>query len=385
MKQQSRRRFLQRSLAAGAALAVPARRVLLATLAAEAAQARKRCLVLWTAGGLSHIDTLDMKPDTPVEFRGAFKPIQTTVPGVHICEHLPLLAKLADKLAIVRSMTHGWADQRGATYLMHTAYPRQPHGQHPELGALLARYRGAADADLPGFIRIAPENKLTHHAEEDLAAAYPGAGFLGPSYQPLQLASYLAAPGDKLKGACDLSKEPSRMRERYGDNDFGKNCLAARRLLEAGVPFVEIQLPGFDLHTNLFGELRRLLPVLDGAWSALLQDLHDRGLLEETLVVCLGEFGRMPKINDRIGRDHWPGAWSLALAGGGIRGGRVYGATDAKGAAVKENPVTPGDLFATLYTAVGIDPAASHPSGTQEVRVTPRGAKPVDELLARAN
>lgn len=372
--QPDRRHFLKGSLAAaGIALGVPAHGPFLTRLAAEAARKGKRCLVLWLDGGLSHIDTLDMKPNAPAEIRGELKPIQTNVPGIDICELLPRLARQADKLAIIRSMTHPWPHASMAIYLMHTAYRQGPHWSHPELGAMIAKYRGDADSDLPNFIRIGPENKLV------TAHSYPGAGFLGPVYQPLRLSSYQAAQEEKLKKACDIAGD--RDLKRYGDSDFGKNCLAARRLLEAGVPFVEVQHPGYDLHDKIFGGLRPLLPVLDAVWSALLEDLHDRGLLQDTLVVCTGEYGRTPRINAMAGRDHWSAAWSLALAGGGIRGGRVYGATDGRGAEVKDNPVTPGDLFATIYRVLGIDATVTHPCGTRMIRATPEGAKPVTEIL----
>jgi uncharacterized protein (DUF1501 family) len=168
----------------------------------------------------------------------------------------------------------------------------------------------------------------------------------------------------------------------YGDTRFGKNCLAARRLVEAGVPFVEVDLGGFDAHARIAEIMRVRLRDLDPAWAGLLQDLHDRRLLENTLVVWMGEFGRSPRINQHAGRDHWTKGWSIVLAGGGTKAGMVYGATDKTGATIKENPVDEGDLLATIYTALGIDPESKNPAGAKNVSLVPEEAKPIKALLA---
>jgi hypothetical protein len=357
----SRRQFLADTMAAGGLW-------LSSGLAAEAARKGKRCILLWMTGGPSHIDTFDMKPEAPIEIRGLFKPIDTNVNGIQICEHLPQLARQADKLAIVRSMRTLFSDHLLATYYLLTGRRLELDFTHPELGVVVGR-QGVED-DLPGFISLgAPP------------LGRPGEGLLGPSSQPLRLKSFRAAPGPRLSKLCDIDREPDRVRQRYGNSDFGRNCLAARRLLEAGVPFVEVLHEGYDLHAKLFELLPRRLAELDPAWSALLQDLDDRGLLQDTLVVWMGEFGRMPRINPLGGRDHWAQGWSVVLAGGGVKSGLVHGKTDRTGSSVDGDVVTERDLLATIATALGLDPRAELRLGKETVSVFPAGAEPIKELL----
>jgi hypothetical protein len=414
----------------------------LQTLADEAATnpARKRsCILLWMAGGPSHMDTFDLKPGQ--DNGGLFKEIDTNVAGIKIGEHLPGLAKHADKLAIVRSMKTKEADHGRATYQMRTG--RVPGGpvQYPTLGAVVAREREDAEADLPRFVSIAPNRALVPGAF--------GPGFLGPQYAPLVVgegAPALAVQGqgpnpdqvlkvqdiDLPPGVSDrraaarvglleemdeefleqhasppslshraarlralrmmraaasktfnLEDEPAALRDAYGRNVFGQGCLLARRLVEAGVPFVEVTLPGWDTHLNNFESVQRLCGVLDPAWAALMEDLQTKGLLDSTLVVWMGEFGRTPRINPNKGRDHWANSWSTVLGGGGIKGGQVVGKTSKDGTEVEERPVSVPDLLGTVCLALGLDINKQNNSNVgRPIRLVEPGAKPIQEVLA---
>ncbi len=389
------------------------------TIADETRRRGKRCILLWMAGGPSHLDTFDMKPGRPVA--GPFRPIATNVPGTQVCEYLPRLARQADKLAIIRGMSTNNPDHSGGTYLMHTGYTREAFVRHPEIGAMVARYLGDTAADLPSFIQLGIGGGES--------SPFAGAGFLGPAYQPFRVGRagrlpenttpYLAAPAEqrradlvravdegfareqpaaavrahmeaqdrsrrllRVRSVFDVSAEWTRHRDRYGDTDFGRNCLVARKLIEAGVPFVEIEQQNYDSHADNFEWHKALLPTLDCAWSGLLQDLDERGLLRDTLVVWMGEFGRTPTINNRAGRDHYARAWSVVLAGGGVRGGVTYGQTDEDGRTVRDNRMSEGDLFATIYTALGVNPRARHFVGTRPVWATPEAARVVRDILA---
>jgi Protein of unknown function (DUF1501) len=361
-----RRLFLKGALAGAASIALASQ-----VSAAEPAGKAKACILLWMEGGPSQLDTFDLKPEAPAEIRGEFKPIQTKVKGIQICEHLPRLAKLTDKLALVRSMNTADADHQRGTYHMLTGFSPGVGISHPEMGAVIARYRGKPKSELPTFITF---------GGGFLARAHPGEGYLGPTYQPLRLASPDAAEG-KLKPICDITEEWKKVGKIYGDSTFGKSCLAARRLIEAGVPFVSVTHGGYDVHSMAFPTLKGRMEVLDPAWSGLIRDLNDRGLLDSTLIVWMGEFGRTPKINASSGRDHWVRGWSVVLGGGGIKGGMVHGATDKTGMAILEKPVSEGDLLATIYTALGIDPRAKNKVGEKEVPLTPEKAKPIKEVL----
>lgn len=367
----TRRCFLQGASFATAGVALRPCSIV-AAQAAEAARKGKRCIVLWMSGGVSHLDTFDMKPEAPAEIRGVFKPIKTNVAGIQICELLPLLAKQTDRLAIVRGMTHGSSSHRDASYLMHTGYLRRPHCPHAELGSMLARNDRVLQPELPHFVRL---SSVADVSDDNFC---PGSGYLGPADQPWRLPSYRAACEALPKLLDDLADKDLR---RYGGGEFGGSCLVARRLIEAGTSFVEVHQVGYDLHADNAGGLRKLLPALDAAWSALLDDLHDRGLLKDTLVAWMSEFGRTPRINGQAGRDHWPQAWSLVLAGAGISGGRIHGTTNRSGSEVTEDAVRPGDLFSTLQTTLGLDPTAIHDVGTQQIRSTPEGAKPIKAIL----
>ncbi len=290
---------------------------------------------------------------------------------MQICEHFPKLAKQADKLAIIRSMSTVNADHTGGTIHMLTGFPADPLGlKYPWIGSVVAKYKGDPKSDLPGCV--------------SLAGAGPGQldeGFLGPAYQPLRLASHEAAPPGKIGKVCDISTEWEKFGKVYGDTPLGKNCLAARRLIEAGVPFVQVTHGGYDGHNGIFNLYKARLEQLDPAWSGLMQDLHDRGLLDSTLIVWTGEFGRTPRINANSGRDHWTRGWSTVLCGGGVKGGVVYGATAKDGMGVAEKPVTEGDLLATVYTALGIDPKATNLAGTKAIPLTPEKSAAIKDLV----
>ncbi|OAI48333.1 hypothetical protein AYO44_07405 [Planctomycetaceae bacterium SCGC AG-212-F19] len=382
-------------------------------VAATTGKKHKHCILLWANGGASQLDTFDMKPGALTA--GPFGPIATNVTGIQVCEYLPKLARQADKLAIIRSMNTGSPDHPDGIYHMHCGYKQSERVPHPELGAMIAKYAGPDDTDLPSFVRMGP-------------CGNAGAGYLGPQYQPFGIerdgrlpsftTGYLSPDAEqqrnellrfveaefaqdhkgdafaahrlakekawrllRAKPAFDVSKEWPKYRDRYGDSDFGRGCLLARKLVEAGVPFIEIGQENYDSHADNFGYHKANMTVLDPAWAGLLQDLEERGLLQDTLVVWMGEVGRDPTINNRAGRDHYIRGWTIVLAGGGIKGGQVYGATNADGRGVKDQPVTEGDLFATIYTALGINPRVKHMVGTRPIWATPENSKVLRELL----
>jgi hypothetical protein len=341
-------------------------------------------------------------------------------------------------MAVVRSMRTKEADHGRATFLLRTGYAPTGPIQYPPLGSLVARELGAADAPLPNFVSIAPFRFFS-------PAAY-GAGFLGPQYAPLLVGdnqNFGPQPGqdyeqalkvkdidlpggvdrahadarlDLLQGmenefvarhpgvaplshktaydravrlmktaaskAFNLEEEPASLRDAYGRNLFGQGCLLARRLVERGVPFVEIALSGWDTHQNNFDQVKRLCQTLDPAWGTLMEDLNQRGLLDTTLVVWMGEFGRTPRINGGNGRDHFPNAWSTVLAGGGIKGGQAVGKSSADGTAVEERPVAVSDFLATVCLALGIDPLKQNQSNVgRPIRIADKAAQPIQEVL----
>jgi hypothetical protein len=419
----------------------------LETLAADIGhdpRRRRSCILLWMNGGPSQTDTFDLKPGHPNG--GPFKEIATAVPGIRISEHLPQLARHTKRMALIRSMSTREGDHTRATFYMRTGYKPRGSFPYPALGSLVAKELGHATDSLPSFVSIAP-NRLVN------PAAY-SAGFLGPRYAPLVVGdvrsffggddtNYSQAlqvpdlrplasvsprheqaridllrsletdfvghhPGVPAQGhhtACEravqlmekvaakafnLDEEPAALRNRYGRNLFGQGCLLARRLVERGVPFVEVSLGaangvpvGWDTHAGNFDAVRRLSQVLDPAWATLMQDLQDHGLLDSTLIVWMGEFGRTPAINKNAGRDHFPTAWSTVLAGGGIKGGQVVGRTSTDGTRAIERPVSVPDLLATVCLALGIDPMKQNPSpGGRPIRIVDKDAHPIREVLA---
>ncbi|HXD87300.1 MAG TPA: DUF1501 domain-containing protein [Urbifossiella sp.] len=400
---QSRRSFLQVGALAVGGLTLPN---LLRLRAAQpaAAKRKKSVILIWQAGGPSHIDMYDLKPNAPAEVRGEFKPISTNVPGIQIGEHLPNQAKLFDKLSVVRSAFHTNAGHGMGSQWMQTGYQATIEVNdniYPSTGSVVAKMNGPNDPGLPAYVNLPRQ------------VSFGKAAYLGASYNPFSPDSNpndanfqvrnLKLPGRvnadrlerrkqlihdldtirrdidtkgdldgldtfyrdglemvtnaKAQNAFDVNKEPVRLRDRYGRNDLGQSCLLARRLVEAGVTFVTLQAGGgWDTHGNNFTELkRRLLPQFDLAVAALVDDLHDRGLSDDVLVMGMGEFGRTPKINKDAGRDHWPGAMSVLYAGGGLKMGQMIGTTNALAEYPTSKPYTPGCVLATMYHALGID------------------------------
>src|SRR6185312_814271 len=392
----TRRKFLQLSALGVGAASAPGWLEVLARRASAAPAAigkkAKSCIVLWMAGGPSHKDTFDLKPASTGA--GEFKPIATSATGLQISEHLPKLAKLMHHGIVVRGMSTQEGAHPRASYNMHTGYREGQGGLvYPSLGAIVARETGKTDSSIPGFVSIGNRNY--------------GSGFLGPKYQPLLVQDPTRGVEDlkaivsetqldkrigllqemkkafqseyragaitdhkttyeravklmhsKESKAFDLSQEPSSNRSKYGSGRFSDGVLMARRLVDIGVPFVEVSLGGWDTHQDNFTRVKNLSGQIDTPIAALLDDLKQRGLLDSTLVVWMGEFGRTPHINKRgakPGRDHYPRAWSLAMWGGGLKGGQVIGKTDAQGAAVVDQKVACPDFLATVCDLMGID------------------------------
>ena len=381
---------------------------------------RKRaCILLWMAGGPAQTDTFDLKPGHANG--GPYKEIDTSAPGIKIGEHLPEVAKHMDKMALLRGMSTGEGAHGRAKYYMHTGYKEGVGGLvYPSLGAIASAELGDPDFPLPSFVTVGNRSY--------------GAGFLGARHQPIivtdptrgvenlkplveekqfdnrvglleemEKAFYRDYQADaaadhkttyrravtlmksKEAKAFDLSLEPASSKAPYGGSKFGEGCLLARRLVETGVKFVEVTLGGWDTHQNNFERVKDLSGQVDQGMSALLADLKERGLLDTTLVIWMGEFGRTPHINQRgakPGRDHYPRAWSTVLAGGGIKGGQVIGKTDKEGAAVVERPTSALDFMATVCQVLGINYNKQNqtPIG-RPVRIVDKGAKPITELF----
>jgi uncharacterized protein (DUF1501 family) len=409
----SRRGFL-RTLAATGAVAGLRWGDCLSAYAGELKKQGRACILLWMAGGPSQFETFDPKPGS--DNQGPTKAIPTNVPGVQIAEHWTHTARVMDELAVIRSMTSREGNHGRATYLLHTSYPPSGGIVHPGFGSLVAQQLGAADFDLPHFVSISgasvgpsflgvryapfvvtdpnqpPDNlvppvskdRLTRRLElmKDLEEplARTGAGPLVKEHQTLydQTAQMVLSPRTR---AFNLDAEPDRTREVYGRSAFGQGCLMARRLIEAGVTFVEVQSSGWDTHGNELATLKKLIPPVDQGTAALIADLKARGLLEKTLVIWMGEFGRQPRINLTAGRDHYPQAFNLALAGAGVRGGRVIGATDKDGVEVIERPVSVQDLFCTFCQALGVDPRAENQSNVGRPLKIVETGKAVEEVF----
>lgn len=381
-------------------------------LRAEAGSAKNtadtRCILVWLDGGPTHHETFDPKPDAPAEIRGDFKPIPTSVPGIHFSESVPRLASVADKFTVVRSICHKDPNHGGGNHYMMTGTPTPVPVNcgafvtfHPSFGSVVSYHRGVQNG-IPAYMTLPRQSRSggpnflgAEHAPfivdgnpnssgfrvrdvvlprdisegragrrrelrssldrlprfRDQHANDPALAFDTYYDQGLELVTSEAA-----QAAFDIHREPEAAKERYGRNDFGQRLLLARRLVEVGVPFVTVYHGGWDHHTNIFGSLKTKMPPVDQGMAALISDLDERGLLENTLVLLLGEFGRTPKINKDGGRDHWPHAMSILMAGAGIPGGQVVGATDRNGAYANDNVHSPEDFAASLYTKMGIDP-----------------------------
>ena len=415
-EQESRREFLKRSAHVGVGLTLT-QWLGLSSLFAQPAKAKARsCIVLWMAGGPSQLDTWDPKPGRATG--GEFKTIGTAVDGIEISEHLPNVASEMKQLAVIRSMTSREGNHRRARYLAHSGYPPQGPTRHPSLGAIVSKALASKDVELPPFVSLNGPSLGPGLLGVDFAPfvvrdpsrpienlEYPSGVTQARFDERLALLSKLETEfqtshrGEEAAGhwtmvekavqlmrspaidAFDLSLEDQRHRESFGLNPFGQGCLAARRLVERGVRYVEVELGGWDTHQDNFETTRSLMAALDPAMSGLIRDLRERGLLESTLVVWMGEFGRTPKINRRGGRDHYPQVWSVVLAGGGVAGGQVIGATDAEGYEIRERPVTVPDLFASICHSLGIDPqGVNYSSLGRPIQVTDEG-KPLPELF----
>jgi uncharacterized protein (DUF1501 family) len=377
----------------------------------------KACIVLFMSGGPAHTFTFDIKTGDKL---CPYKAIETSAPGIQISEYLPEVAKQMHHLALVRGMSTGVADHEQAHYLMRTGFRQQAGLLHPHMGSVVASQLVREEAGLPNFILLKP-------GSGGLRGAH--AGFLNPAFQPLilkdvaqgianlkpaggdmaalkkkaglldeidqgfldeyqadaiqaKLAGYRKAVElmdlDAAKTAFQIDKEPQAVRDLYGDTPFGRQCLGARRLIEHGVRFVEVMHPGYwDTHGGADKGQKNLSEVLDRPMAALLSDLKQRGLLDETLVVWMGEFGRTPN-----GNDHYAKAWTTAFAGAGVKGGRAIGRTDAKGATVEDRPVTVHDFVATIYQTLGINTTKKHWVKGRPIGLVDAEPKPLNELFA---
>ncbi len=441
----SRRHFLRAGAVSAAATMSPwfGR---LASAAAKNPDRSKSCILLWMNGGPSTIDLFDLKPGHANG--GPYKEIDTAVPGIKIGEHLPKLAKQMKHLSIIRSMSTKEGDHTRAAYLMRTGALPQGAIDYPAFGALVAKELHSEAADLPPFVSIAPQRFL---AQTAYGAGFLGPQFApllvadGQNYQQpegklndigqllkvqdldapqeitraaadarldlmrdLESGFHTARPGATTEShkaaynsavrlvrspaakAFDLTEVKTALREKYGKTLFGQGCLLARRLVERGVPFVEVSLAsaqnapaGWDTHQNNFDQVKALCESLDTSWATLMEDLKDRGLLETTTVIWMGEFGRTPSINPQKGRDHFAGAWSAVLGGGGIKGGQTIGRTSRDGSTVEDRPVNAPDFLATICKAIGIDPEKQNMSNVgRPIRIADKGAKPIKEVVS---
>jgi len=395
----SRRSFLQVGSLAVGGLTLPG---LMEAEATAGKKSHKSVIMVYLSGGLAHQDTFDLKPNAPAEVKGEFKPINTNVPGVQFGEHLPKLAKLTDRLAVIRTVTHKEGDHLRAALLMRTGYPHDNVIDYPIAGCVLAKELSDGKSPLPRFVSLHP------HIRDLVPMSH---GFLPARYAPVEVqvgdpAFRPVAEGDvdpKLPGvdafkrvdkdkgeamrkaverAFDLRFEKEEVRDAYGRTPFGQGCLLARRLVEVGVPVVEVVMGGWDTHADNFKATERLCKTLDPAFASLVKDLEDRKLLDNTVVVWMGEFGRTPRINLNKGRDHFPLVSSVVLAGGKLKRGVVVGKSSADGFKVEERPVTVQELYATIYSALDVDPGQQLLANNGEkVRLVPKGTKAVAEVM----
>jgi uncharacterized protein (DUF1501 family) len=384
--------------------------------AEEMRRNRKSAIMLWMGGGPPTIDMWDLKPGAPTG--GPFRPISTTG-DMQISEHLPLVAKQMHNLSVVRSMSTREADHNRGRYYMHTGFVPNPNVDHPSYGAVIAHelIDQRPELEIPPFVTV--------------GGASEGPGFLGMAWSPFAVTSSgrirnlnmkleesrllqrMAAlneietgfanrtrdlpaseHGKVLKKTYDLmtssqmeafrvEKEDEKVKERYGTGGFGQGCLLARRLVEAGVPFVEVDLGGWDLHNNVHQTLADTkMPELDKAMSALVEDLEQRGLLQDTAIIWMGEFGRTPRINQNAGRDHWARAWSCVVGGAGIKGGLAVGETNSDGTAVESEPFSSEDLMATVCKGLGISTDKTFMSKNRRPMKIANGGKIISDLLA---
>ena len=358
--------------------------------AAEVKKKQKACILMWMGGGPPTIDIWDLKPGS--KNGGEFKPIKTAAPGVEISEHMPKTAKVMNNLSIVRSMSTREADHGRGRYFMHTAYVPNPTVVHPTFGSVVSHELGSKrpELEIPSFISIDGGSEspgflgminapFTVDSNGNIRNADVGgvdanrlnsrfamldvieSGFIGSkrgeapqSHKDIYKRALNLMTSSQMK-AFKVMDEDAAVREKYGNNAFGRGCLMARRLVESGVPFIEVNLGGWDLHANVFDTLQnQRLPVLDQAIGALTEDLVQRGMIDDVVLVWMGEFARTPRINQDTGRDHWANSWSVMIGGGGLKNGQAVGATDKDGLSVEGQAYLPGDIWATVAHALGI-------------------------------
>jgi hypothetical protein len=390
-------------------------------LAAELKKHQKRCILLWLAGGASQLETWDPKPGAATG--GPFRAIPTAVAGVHISELMPKMAQRMKHTCIIRSLNTRNGDHGSGAQTMMRGRRDEPNLKYPDLGAVLAKELGRADSKVPDYVSF-------YFETEGRGMAPGSAGFLGSRYAPMELyksmmpenirrpagisdldhkeradlrdlvskrfargreSSTLGSHNEayqRVRGlmACDklfdISREPRKMRDLYGPTQFGEQVLVARRLVEAGVPFVRVGRAWWDSHGQNFETHQEMVPELDHVMAALIDDLKERGLLEHTLIITLAEFGRTPSINASLGRDHFASAWSTTLTGAGIKGGSVYGKSDPTGNRVVDGEVAAPQLFATIYRALGIRHNKNYYVGSRPVPLTEPNTQPIKEVLA---
>jgi len=398
-------------------------------------QRRRSCILLWLDGGPATIDMFDLKPGN--RNGGPYQETATSVPGVRVSEHMPRLARNMHDVAIIRSMATREGEHGRANTLLRTGFPPGTPIRYPSIGALVAKELANEETPLPNFVALFPTGPQESY----------GSGFLGPRYAPLVVQGGNNQPVQNGAGfgltaripnidppsgltqsqvdpridllmdmerdfasrypglspnshasaydravrlmrsaassAFNLEDEPTAVREQYGRNRFGQGCLLARRLVERGVPFVEVSLGGWDTHNQNFTAVQNLSNILDTAWGSMMEDLRDRGLLSSTLIICMGEFGRTPRINPQAGRDHWPNSFSVVLAGGGIRGGQAYGQTSPDGMMVETNPTNVKSVMATVWRALGVDSAnrLNMSNVGRPIRLADVGAVPIADIV----
>jgi uncharacterized protein (DUF1501 family) len=415
----SRRQFLA-GMTAGGLGTLGLGGMLQPLLAGDLRKKQKQVLMVWLAGGASQLETWDPKPGTPTG--GPFQTIPTSVTGVHICELLPCTARQMHRLALVRGINTAEDEHSRGAYIMHTGRRQEPRLQYPHLGAVCAKLLTPPHHALPGYIHVSAKGAGGFGKQD--------AAFLGPKYASVILGdgkppSNLLRPptltedADQKRNAFrarlnqrfsqrrrtaetevysqayeqaaqlmkrgdlfDIGKESPKDADRYGPHDFGRHCLLARRLLENGVPFVKVTHTNYDTHHENFDFHIEQLGDFDRPFANLIEDLAQRGLLSTTLVVVMSEFGRTPNINRNYGRDHWSRAWSIALAGCGIKGGTVVGKTNANGTAVTDRQVHGGHLFHTYLTALGLNSEKNHYVNGRPIPIADPKASPIPEVLA---
>jgi hypothetical protein len=386
-------------------------------------------ILIWQGGGPSHMDMWDLKPNAPSEFRGVFNPIKSNISGYNVSEHMPRIAKVCDKLAILRSVTHPDSGHESASHMLLTGYKPTndiPAQEMPSYGSIVSKELGPKTGGMPGYVAV-PD------APRSSAAAYLGVEYNpfetqgDPNSKDFRVRNLTAAGGvslerlksrramlkqfdtlrrdadssgliegmdafsaqafdlvtsPKVQEAFDLSKESDDLRESYGRNRWGQSLLLSRRLVESGVRFVTMNMGGWDTHNNNFEELKKnKLPNFDAGYASLIEDLYQRGRLDNTMVIVWGEFGRTPRINATAGRDHWSNVFSVVMAGGGLKKGVVVGESDARAEFPKERPISPQDVLATMYHKLGIQTDKTYTNEADRPVEILNVGEPIQEII----